>query len=62
MCEIIRALVASGKFSGVNDVQIVPLSILTEIDCVGEPGQTEVCAANAGSFAEKNMWTIMLTG
>ncbi len=38
MCEIIRALVASGKFTGVNDVQIVPISITNEIDCVGEPG------------------------
>ena len=38
MCEIVRALAASGKFTGVNDIQIVPLSITNEIDCAGTPG------------------------
>ena len=40
MCEIVRALAASGKFTGVNDIQIVPLSITNEIDCAGTPGNS----------------------
>ena len=64
MCEIVRALIAAGKFpsagSDVTNLQIEP--VIYSIDCAGEEGQTEVCAATAGSYANKKKWLIMLEG
>ena len=36
--------------------------IVQYIDCPGDEGQTEVCAANAGSFADRYGWYIFLDG
>ena len=32
------------------------------IDCPGDDGETEVCAATTGSFADANSWYIFLDG
>ena len=32
------------------------------IDCPGDDGQTEVCAATSGSFADNKSWYIFLDG
>ena len=61
MCEIVRSLVANGKFPGISgDVSNVPLSIINYINCPGETTQTKVCAVNSGSFAYKPGWYILL--
>jgi len=61
MCEIVRALVANGKFPEIGeDVKSIDLKLLDYIDCPGSEGQTEVCAATGGSFAESNGWLILL--
>jgi len=36
--------------------------VVQYIDCPGDDGQTEVCAANPGSFADNNSWYIFLDG
>ena len=61
MCEIIRALLANGKIPEVGeDIKSIDLKFLDYIDCPGAEGQTEVCAATGGSFADKKGWNIML--
>ena len=61
MCEIVRALVANGKFPGVSeDISTVPISIINYINCPGGNTQTKVCAVNSGSFAYKPGWYILL--
>ena len=61
MCEIVRALVANGKIPEIGeDVKSIDLKLLDYIDCPGSDGQTEVCAATGGSFAEPKGWLIML--
>lgn len=60
MCEIVRALVAHGKFNFGKNMDNISLELLDKIDCPGGDSQTQVCAANAGSFAEKNKWVVML--
>ena len=63
MCEIIRAFVANGKIPEIGeDVKSIDLKLLDYIDCPGSEGQTEVCAATGGSFAEPKGWLIMLDG
>jgi len=63
MCEIIRALVANNVFPNIgNDVTNINKDLVQYIDCPGEDGQTEVCAATAGSFADPNGWYIFLDG
>lgn len=63
MCEIIRALIANGKFPVVGeDIKSINLRVLDYIDCPGHESQTEVCAANAFSFANKKGWLIFLDG
>lgn len=63
MCEIVRALVANGKIPEIGeDVKSVDLKLLDYIDCPGSDGQTQVCAATGGSFAEKKGWYILLEG
>lgn len=63
MCEIIRALVANGKIPEVGqDVKSIDLKVLDFIDCPGTEGQTQVCAATGGSFADKKGWYILLDG
>ena len=61
MCEIVRALVANGKIPEIGeDVKSIDLKLLDYIDCPGSEGQTEVCAATGGSFAESKGWLILL--
>lgn len=63
MCEIIRALIANGVFPNIStDVTNINPDIVNLIDCPGEQGQTEVCAATAGSYADKEGWYIFLDG
>lgn len=71
MCEIIRSMIANGnkifiyigaipQFS--SDVTNISPEIIKYIDCPGDEGQTEVCAANPGSFADTKSWYIFLDG
>jgi hypothetical protein len=61
MCEIVRALIAGGKIPEIsNDVRNIDMKVLDFIDCPGADSQTQICAATAGSFAEKKGWLIML--
>jgi hypothetical protein len=61
MCEIVRALVANGKIPEIGeDVKSIDLKLLDYIDCPGAEGQTEVCAATGGSFADSKGWLILL--
>lgn len=62
MCELVRALVANGKFSFGKNMDSISLELLDKIDCPGGDGQTQICAANTGSFAEKQKWVILLNG
>jgi hypothetical protein len=63
MCEIVRALVANGKIPEIGEeVKSIDLKLLDYIDCPGSDGQTEVCAATGGSFADNKSWLIMLDG
>ena len=61
MCEIIRALIAGGKFEGYRldnlDNQIVDL-----ISCPGEEQGTQVCAATGGNASQSYGWYIFLEG
>lgn len=45
-----------------SDVTAINKEIVQYIDCPGDEGQTEVCAANAGSFADRYGWYIFLDG
>ncbi len=45
-----------------SDVTAINKDIVQYIDCPGDEGQTEVCAANAGSFADRLGWYIFLDG
>lgn len=45
-----------------NDVTSINKEIVQYIDCPGDEGQTEVCAATAGSFADGPGWHIFLDG
>jgi hypothetical protein len=62
MCEIVRALVGSGKFSFGKNMNQISLDLLENIDCAGGDGQSQICAATTGSFAEKDKWVILLQG
>ncbi len=44
------------------DITSLNEGITQYIDCPGDEGQTEVCAANPGSFAERSKWYIFLDG
>lgn len=61
MCEIIRALIAGGKFEGYNldnlDDQIIDM-----ISCPGDELGTQVCAATGGSALQSYGWYIFLEG
>ena len=45
-----------------SDVTNINKEIVQFIDCPGDEGQTEVCAANPGSFADRRKWHIFLDG
>jgi hypothetical protein len=45
-----------------SDVTSISKDMVRFIDCPGDDGQTEVCAANPGSFADKYGWYIFLDG
>lgn len=63
MCQIIRALVANGKFPEVgDDVTKIDSKIVDYINCPGDEGQTKVCAATGSSFADRDNWFILLKG
>ena len=62
MCEIVRALVGNGKFSFGKNMDQINLDLLENIDCAGGDGQSQICAATTGSFAEKDKWVILLRG
>jgi len=61
MCEIVRALIAAGKFGGItSDLTNLKLELLTAIDCPGEENGPKICAVNGISIYKKDMWTILL--
>ncbi len=63
MCEIIRALLGNGIFPNLgNDLTNLTKDFTSLIDCPGDEGATEVCAATPFSFAEKKGWYIFLDG
>lgn len=63
MCIIIRSLIANGVFSGISkDVNQISKDVALMFNCPGEKGKTEVCAANAGSFNNRDGWYIFLDG
>lgn len=63
MCEIIRTLIGNGNFPDIGTDMTGLTSKLTRlIDCPGDEGATEVCAATPFSFAEKKGWYIFLDG
>lgn len=63
MCEIIRALVANGKFLEIGeDVRNIPLTLVDYISCPGGDFQSQICAATGSSFADKQKWYIPLDG
>jgi hypothetical protein len=45
-----------------SDITSISKDVVQYIDCPGDDGQTEVCAANTGSFANPNTWYIFLDG
>ncbi|MCQ2817649.1 MAG: hypothetical protein MJ252_10325 [archaeon] len=63
MCQIIRALIANGKFPEIGtNLNKIDTSIVDYINCPGEDGQTKVCAATGGSFLDRDNWYILLKG
>lgn len=63
MCEIVRSLIANGKVPEVGeDISYIDLKVLDYINCPGQDGQTQVCAATGKSFADKKGWYILLDG
>mmetsp|Transcript_2565 Transcript_2565/g.2666 ORF Transcript_2565/g.2666 Transcript_2565/m.2666 type:complete len:202 (+) Transcript_2565:111-716(+) len=62
MCEIVRALMASKVFPGVEDVRRLTEDMVEALDCPGPEGQTEVCAATGSSQRDKKGWYVMLDG
>lgn len=63
MCEIVRALVANGKFMEIGeDVRSISLTLIDHLTCPGGDFQSQICAVTGGSFAEKNKWYIPLDG
>ena len=42
MCEIIRALIASGKFEGTDDLNNLNVDFLDHIDCAGTEGKKKI--------------------
>ncbi len=61
ICEIIRALIADGKFVGYT-LDNLDERIIDSISCPGDESQTQVCAATGGSAAQKYGWYIFLEG
>lgn len=45
-----------------SDITNISKDVVQYIDCPGDDGQTEVCAANPGSFADHGSWYIFLDG
>ena len=63
MCEIIRALIANGKITGISeDISYIPTTVIDYISCPGGDFQSNICAVNSGSYAEKHKWYIPLDG
>lgn len=63
MCEIIRSLIGNSLFPNIgNDVTNLNKDLTKLIDCPGDEGATEVCAATPYSFAEKKGWYIFIDG
>ena len=63
MCEIVRALIANGKFPSIGDsLKNIDDSFLDELSCPGIVGSTQICAVTGGSFANSKLWVIMLDG
>jgi hypothetical protein len=63
MCEIVRALIANGKFPSIGDsLKNIDDSFLDELGCPGIVGSTQICAVTGGSFANNKLWVIMLDG
>lgn len=62
MCEIVRSLKESGKIEGMGEGAAVTIDIIDHISCPGEEGQTQICAATQGSFADQKKWFIALEG
>jgi len=61
MCEIFRAVIASGLLSHVtSDVTNIPIEALNYIDCPGISSSSRICAANGISFHKNDMWTIFM--
>ena len=63
MCIIIRTLLYNNYFTGYsNRLDMISESIVDYINCPGNKGQSEICAANANSFKDRDSWYIFLDG
>lgn len=62
MCEIVRAFVGNGKLSFGKNMDSISMSLIDALSCPGAEGQSQICAANTGSFAEKSKWVILIRG
>lgn len=61
MCEIVRSLLAAGKFKNVSaDLTNIDIEFLTALDCPGNEEGPKICAVNGISIYKKDMWTILL--
>ena len=48
MCEIIRAAIFAGHFAMITkSLQNIPLEILNQISCPGDPNLSQICAATS---------------
>ena len=63
MCEIIRSFIGNGLFPNAgSEINGINKDFVQFIDCPGDEGSTEVCAATPYSFAEKKGWYIFIDG
>ncbi len=63
MCEIIRALIAGGKFPNYK-LDNLENNSFSEINCPGngDADQSQICAVNGGSAAQNYGWFILIEG
>ena len=63
MCEIIRAAIYAGHFAQVTkSLNNIPMDLVNYVNCPGTVGSSQICAGTAGSFFQKDTWTILLDG
>ena len=59
-----RAALFYGKFPGYDkdNYQKLKIDFLDYLECVGDSDETQVCAANAGSFFKPDDWYVFIDG